>query len=1310
MSSIQGQTGFPYEGIDIDSISDITGISMNKLDHAEQGSQHSGSFGSDNTEALLSVSLRDFEDNESLLESVSQVDVSLSTAYKSPKDRVTGYEGKDTEHLKASIIDENFPTHPTKREVTFVHAGMSEDSSLHNNVMHEAFLNRGSDARHGIQGDTSFQYSQSFEQSTNFDQGFNSNGKKSGNVYKVTRKISSDSDVMLSGRESVIKHHSSLVPSVNPESLANTTNFDPKQSPLNTHLDSKSKIVGNQGKPVNESRHLSWGPSELIRDNAWLMRDMDGHGVMKEGSFLHNGENMSDVRQGNIEGTRVRNSGTIRYQTDDSRGEYDGYPANVKFEDEHVMGAFISGTERGVPNEEGCYENSTNQGKGHEEIPWKNSHFHDNSIEQRREEEMLLGVKHDPETNELYDDKVREGADLLSKLLGGDHNASITSHSSRSSDRNVKSSSLREKASLYKQRSLDSSVHSEPTQPRQPRSSSPKNSISRNDDQSGKLRSSRGDRVPLRHHRSLDSLNTDTRFHENFSPKHYDQPTPGHSFVDAKEREDSSKETQIGRGNKADKLLHYSLKISKNGQKEYNFLQNGNNVSKSESSREQGFDMAPSEGTDLNQLELDIEEILSRKKLATHELQILEESLQRNKADMKSSESLVEQYRWQATQTRSELMDLEERRSQLQEECIALDGVIKKSKQNEAFNSDEVLFGRSKDEIYRALQEREQFKQDLDSMQETLKREQRKAKMAQDDLRENVRRLEEQLSKQHEENVKNFQMMKEERKSHMEILEEKLKRETHQWKRAAENGDMRIKQLEESLFERNDELDKVRKLFREEKQKNLDIEKRWRAQLESERQDADIKYDGQERSWKEREVKLLEQHQELEKLVEERTTDFRRSEERCKSQTEELQKIIENKNEEMKMVRGLVRQQEDATRVLGERLRNEAREHVRNAVEKERQSLDKEKERIKRAIHDEKEKRERIVKQMTEELNIEKERHSQTKETLNKLKQEGDDLRKQLVEVHGERITSVQKARHENGEELEKIKQKLHEFTSQADQLEKIDQETAKAIYEECRKIAEMVDMPLSHKTPSSFSSERLSGDARESPTKEALASLRQCNEELRRRLSEMKNQMARHPTQTDHAGETSSTSELSELRKRLAGKEEEIQRLQRKHNEEIEQLKDEKKKEQLSYRKTVAKLEQEFQKLVATKTSSTPCKTKREISRSTIATSSNGTVTQSSSVSPASRSVEKSSSADLLKHLQDRVKKLRAENENLKKSSDKESLARKTRNSDVALLQSKGLTISQLHTPAKSRGSMSDNIEQVTRIQRLLANSTKDD
>ena len=36
----------------------------------------------------------------------------------------------------------------------------------------------------------------------------------------------------------------------------------------------------------------------------------------------------------------------------------------------------------------------------------------------------------------------------------------------------------------------------------------------------------------------------------------------------------------------------------------------------------------------------------------------------------------------------------------------------------------------------------------------------------------------------------------------------------------------------------------------------------------------------------------------------------------------------QNKDDEIAMLRGLVRQQEDATRLLGEKMRNEAQEHV----------------------------------------------------------------------------------------------------------------------------------------------------------------------------------------------------------------------------------------------------------------------------------------------------------------------------------------------------------------------------------------------
>lgn len=43
---------------------------------------------------------------------------------------------------------------------------------------------------------------------------------------------------------------------------------------------------------------------------------------------------------------------------------------------------------------------------------------------------------------------------------------------------------------------------------------------------------------------------------------------------------------------------------------------------------------------------------------------------------------------------------------------------------------------------------------------------------------------------------------------------------------------------------------------------------------------------------------------------------------------ETLSFLWQNKDDEIVMLRGLVRQQEDATRLLGERMRNEAQEHV----------------------------------------------------------------------------------------------------------------------------------------------------------------------------------------------------------------------------------------------------------------------------------------------------------------------------------------------------------------------------------------------
>ena len=381
--SVLAQTGLSYQGFDIDSISDITGISMNKMDFVEQGSQHSGSFGSDNTDALLSVSLRDFEGDESLLESVSQVGADLGTSYRSPKDRLTSYGGN--QHLKASVQHEGFSVRPGTHGASNVHAALSEDLSVHNG-MPEAFLSKGS---------STFQ---NFEQNEYFDQGFSSKGKNSGNLMNkasyMPRKFSLDSDNTISGRESVIKHHSSL-PNASSESVAKATDFDRKhdhyvngdgqghtdQYLVNSHSDAKHQI-----KPMTENGDLSWGQSGLLRDNAQYMRDMKDHHETVKGDFRH--------RQGNI-GDVYGNYGRIRGNTEDSRGEYNGYSSN---QDGHE-GGFISGTAGGVSNGEGYYESSASEGRGREEMSRSQDHLRDNSMEQRQAEEMLLGVKQDPETN-----------------------------------------------------------------------------------------------------------------------------------------------------------------------------------------------------------------------------------------------------------------------------------------------------------------------------------------------------------------------------------------------------------------------------------------------------------------------------------------------------------------------------------------------------------------------------------------------------------------------------------------------------------------------------------------------------------------------------------------------------------------------------------------------------------------------------------------------------------------------------------------------------------------------------------------------
>ena len=87
---------------------------------------------------------------------------------------------------------------------------------------------------------------------------------------------------------------------------------------------------------------------------------------------------------------------------------------------------------------------------------------------------------------------------------------------------------------------------------------------------------SRVDHTPLRHHRSLDSLNTETRFLDNVSPKRHDQRSIADSkaFVGVIEGMDANARTQNGHRNQLGAFISHSPKGISNSAEELRMKNN----------------------------------------------------------------------------------------------------------------------------------------------------------------------------------------------------------------------------------------------------------------------------------------------------------------------------------------------------------------------------------------------------------------------------------------------------------------------------------------------------------------------------------------------------------------------------------------------------------------------------------------------------------------------------------------------------------------------------------------------------------------
>lgn len=381
---------------------------MSKIDFVEQGSLHSESFGSDNTDALLNASFKDLEGDESLLESISEVGAP-EIPHKSPKD---SHRRKQQEHYKASNGSDEFFMH-TGTHDAYVHPGIPKVSYMHKRIPDTFITGRNKDGNHEIKDNNAIEHVQNFEQNRNSDHGVNFKGGSLGNViYKenlLPKEFSSDSEISFSGRESVIKHHSRI----NPESLGKTIKHDKKQTyhiseakhvnagqyQVNSHSDMISPTDTKlQIKPVNRNELFPWGQSGFLGDSNLHMKDMvDHHGMIKEHLTIHDNRNESGPRQGNIADV-YGYEGTKRDVNNESKEDY--LRTNVEeFRGGHWETEAISWISRGVSNRDDHYESSESEIRAAKEMTRDKDHLQDSSDEKGQAEEMLLGVKHDPQTN-----------------------------------------------------------------------------------------------------------------------------------------------------------------------------------------------------------------------------------------------------------------------------------------------------------------------------------------------------------------------------------------------------------------------------------------------------------------------------------------------------------------------------------------------------------------------------------------------------------------------------------------------------------------------------------------------------------------------------------------------------------------------------------------------------------------------------------------------------------------------------------------------------------------------------------------------
>eukprot|EP00794_Sanderia_malayensis_P014323 gene14323-15812_t len=515
------------------------------------------------------------------------------------------------------------------------------------------------------------------------------------------------------------------------------------------------------------------------------------------------------------------------------------------------------------------------------------------------------------------------------------------------------------------------------------------------------------------------------------------------------------------------------------------------------------------------------EAILANKELKLKMIRVeIEQEVIRKEAILQ--EKLAEEHKKQAVATRSELMNVEQQRNECQRKLTDITDELNRQKKELESIPEELKESNIGTKIVLLQDERDELRRECRILREKCK-EADYLNTTNMDLMKKVRNLQEQLYNEQDSSREKQRSLKEDlerekRKivdaniEHLNVIR-KVKEEAIDAKKVEINSIM--ERLEKDKLEEIDSLkERCQKEIRSMQRRVEELEDDNQRTVESNRERlAKVQEMTESNFRKESEIAMKRQQKEKE-------AEISLCVQRHRREIEELEIRINAKQSEIDTLQAMLRQQEDSTRLLGEKLRTEAKDQICMAVEKERNSRLEELQETELELEKVKEERDSIARGNVEELVNKEKENDRLRNLVNKLKRELDDAKHDNYEAREEKLQAISRTRLEVKEDVDRLKGKIRE-------LQRMEQTVFLDINEECLKTAAV--------TENSYPPLKRNYDYEDaSPIAEALNVLKISNNDLRKQLMTCKKRFDESRVldeSTDQLNKSDSTSTCDKTR-----------------------------------------------------------------------------------------------------------------------------------------------------------------------------------